>query len=47
MWISRGAPHTRAGFAYLTVTRTAKHSDGTFKGGGGGLSLVLLESLCS
>ncbi len=44
MWISHGAPHTPAGSVYLTVTRTVKRSDGTFKGGGGGLSLVLLES---
>lgn len=44
MWISHGTPHTPDGSVYLTVTRTVKKSDGNFKSGGGGLSLVLVES---
>lgn len=44
MWITHGPPHTEDGQVYLTVTRTVKKSDGNYKSGAAGLSLVLLES---
>ncbi len=44
MWITHGAPHSEGGQVYLTVTRTVKKPDGSFKSGGGGLSLVLTHS---
>ncbi len=44
MWITHGAPHTPDGQVYLTVTRTVKKEDGSFRSGAAGLSLVLIES---
>lgn len=44
MWITHGVPHSEGGQVYLTVTRTVKKPDGSFKSGGGGLSLVLTHS---
>ena len=43
-FITHGVPHSEGGSVYLTVVRTVKRPDGTYREGGAGLSLVLVHS---
>ncbi len=43
-WITHGIPHSPDGQVFLSVVRTVKKPDGTFRQGAAGLSLVLQES---
>jgi acyl-CoA dehydrogenase len=44
MWITHGTPHTPDGQVFLTVTRTVKKPDGSYRSGAAGLSLLLIDS---